>query len=88
MEDCCSSSPIFFINLFLTLGRNSLSPHSPLLLDFQAYSRSLKFDAKPDIPYLRKIFRDLYNTQGCASVVSTDRTGWFTLMAVEYTEMC
>ena len=32
--------------------------------EFLAYSRSLKFDAKPDIPYLRKIFRDLYNSQG------------------------
>jgi serine/threonine protein kinase len=36
--------------------------------EFLAYSRSLKFDAKPDIPYLRKIFRDLYNTQGCPTV--------------------
>ena len=35
--------------------------------EFLAYSRSLKFDAKPDIPYLRKIFRDLYNSQGCAN---------------------
>jgi serine/threonine protein kinase len=36
--------------------------------EFLAYSRSLKFDAKPDIPYLRKIFRDLYNAQGCPTV--------------------
>ena len=35
----------------------------------QAYTRSLKFDAKPDIPYLRKLFRDLYHAQGCGSVV-------------------
>jgi hypothetical protein len=27
----------------------------------------LKFDAKPDIAYLRKLFRDLYHAQGCAS---------------------
>lgn len=36
--------------------------------EFLAYTRSLKFDAKPDIPYLRKLFRDLYHSQGCASV--------------------
>lgn len=36
--------------------------------EFLGYSRSLKFDAKPDIPYLRKLFRDLYHAQGCASV--------------------
>eukprot|EP01036_Dinobryon_divergens_P026569 gene26569-35237_t len=36
--------------------------------EFLAYTRSLKFDAKPDIPYLRKLFRDLYHAQGCGSV--------------------
>jgi hypothetical protein len=36
--------------------------------EFLAYTRSLKFDAKPDIPYLRKLFRDMYHTQGCASM--------------------
>jgi hypothetical protein len=36
--------------------------------EFLAYTRSLKFDAKPDIPYLRKLFRDMYHAQGCASV--------------------
>ena len=36
--------------------------------EFLAYTRSLKFDAKPDIPYLRKLFRDLYHAQGCASI--------------------
>ena len=35
--------------------------------EFLAYSRSLKFDAKPDVPYLRKMFRDLYHAQGCGS---------------------
>ena len=35
---------------------------------YQAYTRSLKFDAKPDIPYLRKLFRDLYVSQGCANI--------------------
>ena len=35
--------------------------------EFLAYSRSLKFDAKPDVPYLRKMFRDLYHSQGCGS---------------------
>ena len=34
----------------------------------QAYTRSLKFDGKPDIPYVRKLFRDLYHAQGFASV--------------------
>mmetsp|Transcript_1457 Transcript_1457/g.1523 ORF Transcript_1457/g.1523 Transcript_1457/m.1523 type:complete len:444 (-) Transcript_1457:15-1346(-) len=33
--------------------------------EFLAYTRSLKFDAKPDIPYLRKLFRDLFVAQGC-----------------------
>lgn len=33
--------------------------------EFLAYTRSLKFDAKPDIAYLRKLFRDLYIAQGC-----------------------
>jgi hypothetical protein len=28
----------------------------------------MKFDAKPDIPYIRKLLRDLYHAQGCASV--------------------
>jgi len=36
--------------------------------EFLAYTRSLKFDAKPDIPYLRKLFRDMYHAQGCANV--------------------
>eukprot|EP00981_Chlorochromonas_danica_P004309 scaffold865_cov160-Ochromonas_danica.AAC.28 len=36
--------------------------------EFLAYTRSLKFDAKPDIPYLRKLFRDLYHAQNCASI--------------------
>jgi serine/threonine protein kinase len=36
--------------------------------EFLAYSRALKFDAKPDIPYLRKLFRDLYHAQGLSSI--------------------
>jgi len=36
--------------------------------EFVTYSRSLKFDAKPDVPYLRKLFRDLYHRQGCGGV--------------------
>jgi hypothetical protein len=36
--------------------------------EFLAYTRSLKFDAKPDIPYLRKLFRDLYHAQNCGSI--------------------
>lgn len=35
--------------------------------EFLAYTRSLKFDSKPDIPFLRKLFRDLYHAQGCSS---------------------
>lgn len=35
--------------------------------EFLAYTRSLKFDSKPDIPYLRKLFRDLYHSQNCAA---------------------
>uniref|UniRef100_A0A7S3H2P7 Casein kinase I n=1 Tax=Spumella elongata TaxID=89044 RepID=A0A7S3H2P7_9STRA len=33
--------------------------------EFLAYTRALKFDATPDIPYLRKMFRDLYHALGC-----------------------
>ena len=36
--------------------------------EFLSYTRSLKFDAKPDIPYLRKLFREMYHAQGCASM--------------------
>jgi serine/threonine protein kinase len=32
--------------------------------EFLAYTRSLKFDGKPDIAYARKLFRDLYISQG------------------------
>ena len=32
--------------------------------EFLAYTRSLKFDGKPDIMYVRKLFRDLYVSQG------------------------
>jgi len=39
--------------------------------EFLAYSRSLKFDAKPDLPYLRKLFRDLYHAQGLANTGKT-----------------
>jgi hypothetical protein len=35
--------------------------------EFLAYTRALKFDAKPDIPFLRKMFRGLYDAQGCAN---------------------
>jgi hypothetical protein len=35
--------------------------------EFLAYTRALKFDTKPDIPFLRKMFRDLYHAQGCAN---------------------
>lgn len=42
--------------------------------EFLAYTRSLKFDTKPDIPYLRKLFRDLYHQQGCGQ--STKMWDW------------
>lgn len=35
--------------------------------EFLAYTRALKFDTKPDIPFLRKMFRDLYHSQGYAN---------------------
>ena len=38
--------------------------------EFLAYTRALKFDATPDIPYLRKMFRDLYHALGCGQDVS------------------
>ena len=36
----------------------------------QAYTRSLKFDSKPDVLYLRKLFRDLYIAQGYGTSAS------------------
>ena len=33
----------------------------------QAYTRALKFDTKPDVPFLRKLFRELYTSLGCAN---------------------
>jgi len=36
--------------------------------EFLAYTRSLKFDAKPDIAYLRRMFTELYHAQGCGSI--------------------
>jgi hypothetical protein len=38
---------------------------------YQAYTRSLKFDARPDIPYIRKLFRELYHAQNCDSIPKT-----------------
>merc|ERR1711871_872011 len=49
--------------------------------EFLAYARSLKFDAKPDIPYLRKLFRDLFHAQGFAGVGKT--WDWDGLLAAE-----
>jgi serine/threonine protein kinase len=42
--------------------------------EFLAYARSLKFDAKPDMLYLRKMFRDLYHELGCGQIVSAAPT--------------
>lgn len=47
--------------------------------EFLAYTRSLKFDAKPDIPYLRKLFRDLYHAQNCSAIVSAVSDTFFFL---------
>ena len=44
--------------------------------EFLAYTRSLKFDSKPDIPYLRKLFRDLYISQGFGASSAANQTMW------------
>lgn len=49
----------------------------PPFAEFLAYSRSLKFDAKPDIPYLRRMFRQLYHELGCGQIVSCNIFGCF-----------
>lgn len=55
MESCFVSNLVFECPKYVYISK-------------QAYTRSMKFDSKPDIPYLRKLFRDLYHAQGCASV--------------------
>ena len=37
--------------------------------EFLSYTRSLPYDGKPDIPYLRGLFSDLYDAQGYNSTV-------------------
>ena len=41
-----------------------ITPNPPLFNTTQAYTRSLRFDSKPDTAYLRKLFRDLYVSLG------------------------
>eukprot|EP00428_Durinskia_dybowskii_P062275 CAMPEP_0170370676 /NCGR_PEP_ID=MMETSP0117_2-20130122/8634_1 /TAXON_ID=400756 /ORGANISM="Durinskia baltica, Strain CSIRO CS-38" /LENGTH=441 /DNA_ID=CAMNT_0010625459 /DNA_START=40 /DNA_END=1365 /DNA_ORIENTATION=+ len=48
----------------VTIGQLCQGLPSPFA-EFLAYTRSLKFDAKPDMLYLRKLFRDLYHDLGC-----------------------
>lgn len=53
----------------VTIGQLCQGLPSPFA-EFLAYTRSLKFDAKPDMLYLRKLFRDLYHDLGCGQSVS------------------
>lgn len=40
--------------------------------EYLAYCRSLKFEAKPNVPYLQGLLRDLYKVQGYASSATTE----------------
>merc|ERR1712113_970116 len=44
--------------------------------EYLAYCRSLKFEAKPNIAYLRGMFRDLFRTQGYTNNGSTMEWDW------------
>ncbi len=44
--------------------------------EYLAYCRSLKFEAKPNIAYLRGMFRDLFRTQGYTNSGSTMEWDW------------
>src|SRR5580704_7728501 len=40
---------------------------SPIIRHFLEYTRPLCFDDKPDYSYLHKLFRDLFDQEGCRS---------------------
>lgn len=44
--------------------------------EYLAYCRSLKFEAKPNIAYLRGMFRDLFRTQGYSNNNSSLDWDW------------
>ena len=44
--------------------------------EYLAYCRSLKFEAKPNIAYLRGMFRDLFRTQGYTNSTSNLEWDW------------
>lgn len=64
----CAGCPAQFAEFLV----RSIYSRSTWIWFFQAYTRSLKFDSKPDVPYLRKLFRDLYIAQGYGT--SSSRT--------------
>lgn len=44
--------------------------------EYLAYCRSLKFEAKPNIAYLRGMFRDLFRSQGYTNTNSSLDWDW------------
>jgi len=44
--------------------------------EYLAYCRSLKFEAKPNIAYLRGMFRDLFHSQGYTNINSCLEWDW------------